>query len=285
MGNEAAMQRSAVVITGASSGIGAATAELLAREAFVAFAGVRNDADGARLAALHENIRPVRLDVTDRESIDVAARAVSSSGLPLLGVVNNAGIAIAGPLEFLSIDELRTQFEVNVFGALAVTQALLPQLRAQRGRIVFVGSISGRVAVPFIGPYSASKFALRALGDALRMELAGSGIAVSLVEPGSVQTPIWQKGRSREEFERRFPSQAMTYYRYAMDALMRVAEHEERTGMPAERVSRAILHALTARRPHARYLLGTPARLGNILALLPARIHDRLMLASMHLSP
>jgi len=277
------MQRSAVVVTGASSGIGAATAELLAREGCVVFAGVRNDADAAKLAALHELIRPIRLDVTDPVSIETSARAVRSSGLSLLGLVNNAGVAVTGPLEFLPIDDLRRQFEVNVFGAVAVSQAFLPTLRAQRGRIVFVGSVSGRFAVPFIAAYSASKFALRAVADAMRMELSTSGISVSLVEPGSVRTPIWRKGRSREELARRFSPQAMAYYRHVADALLRVAEREERIGMPADRVSRAILHALTTRKPRAHYLLGAPARLGSILALLPASLHDRLMLASMRL--
>ncbi len=187
--------RGAVVVTGASSGIGQAAAELLAREGFVAFAGVRNEADAARVGALHPNVRAVRLDVTDRASIGAAAEVVAASALPLRGVVNNAGVAIAGPLEFLPVDQLRRQFEVNVFGALEVSQAFLPQLRVSRGRLIFVGSISGRLAIPFIAPYSASKFALRALTDALRVELGPAGIAVALLEPSSVKTPIWQKGR------------------------------------------------------------------------------------------
>jgi NAD(P)-dependent dehydrogenase (short-subunit alcohol dehydrogenase family) len=276
--------REAVVVTGASSGIGLAAVELLAREGFVAFAGVRNDADAARVEALHPNVRAVRLDVTDRAAIDAAAATVAASGLPLRGVVNNAGVAIAGPLEFLPVDELRRQFEINVFGAVAVSQAFLPQLRLSRGRLVFVGSISGRLAIPFIAPYSASKFALRALTDALRVELRPAGIAVVLLEPSSVKTPIWQKGRdSREARVALLPAKAMEYYAPQVEAVFATTEHEERIAMPVERVSEAILHALTAPKPRRRYLLGSGARSGSIVALLPAALRERAMRASMGL--
>jgi NAD(P)-dependent dehydrogenase (short-subunit alcohol dehydrogenase family) len=276
--------RGAVVVTGASSGIGQAAAELLAREGFIAFAGVRNDADAARVGALHANVRAVRLDVTDRASIGAAVETVVASGLPLRGVVNNAGVAIAGPLEFLPVDELRRQFEINVFGAIAVSQAFLPQLRVSRGRLIFVGSISGRLAIPFIAPYSASKFALRALTDALRVELRPAGIAVVLLEPSSVKTPIWQKGRdSREARIALLPAKAMEYYAPQVEAVFATTEHEERIAIPVERVSAAILHALTARTPHRRYLLGPGARAGSILALMPAALRDRAMRASMRL--
>jgi NAD(P)-dependent dehydrogenase (short-subunit alcohol dehydrogenase family) len=276
--------RGAVVVTGASSGIGQAAVELLAREGFVAFAGVRNDADAARVGALHANVRPLPLDVTDRASIDAAVEAVAASELPLRGVVNNAGVAIAGPLEFLPVDALRRQFEINLFGALEVSQAFLPQLRVSRGRLIFVGSISGRLAVPFIAPYSASKFALRALTDALRVELAPAGIAVALLEPSSVQTPIWQKGRdSREALLAMLPAKAMEYYGPQVEAVFAATQHEERIAIPVERVSAAILNALTARKPRLRYLLGRGARLGSVVALLPPALRDRAIRASMKL--
>jgi NAD(P)-dependent dehydrogenase (short-subunit alcohol dehydrogenase family) len=276
--------RGAVVVTGASSGIGQAAAELLAREGFVAFAGVRTDADAARIGALHANIRPLRLDVTDRASIDAAVGEVAAGGLPLRGVVNNAGVAVAGPLEFLPVDELRRQFEINVFGALEVSQAFMPQLRVSRGRLIFVGSISGRLAIPFIAPYSASKFALRALTDALRVELAPAGIVVALLEPSSVRTPIWQKGRdSREALLGQLPAKAMEYYGPQIDAVFAATQEEERIAIPVERVSAAILHALTARKPRRRYLLGQGARVGSIVALLPSPIRDRALRASMKL--
>ncbi len=268
----------AVVVTGASSGIGAALVELLAREGFAAFAGVRGEADAAAAAALHPNVRPLRMDVTDRASIDAAAEAVAAGGLTLSGVVCNAGIAIAGPLEYLPVDQLRRQFEVNLFGAVEVAQAFLPQLRAARGRLVFVGSSSGRLAIPFIAPYSASKFALRALTDGLRVELAPAGVRVALIEPSAVKTPIWAKGRaSKPDLLALLPPQALERYGAAMDAVFAATDREERGAMPVATVTRAIRHALTAPKPRANYLLGASARAGSIAALLPARVRDRLV--------
>ena len=277
-------RREAVVVSGASSGIGAATVSRLARDGFVAYAGVRNDADAARVATLGEHVRPLRLDVTDRDSIAAAAATVGASGHPLRGVVNNAGVAIAGPLEFLPVDELRRQFEINVFGAVEMTQAFLPLLRLSRGRIVFVGSISGRLAVPFIAPYSASKFALRAIADALRVELGPAGIAVALVEPSSVKTPIWQKGRdSRERLLALLPPKAQEYYAAQIEAMFATTAREERIAMPVERVADAIVHALCAGKPRARYLLGAGARAGSVVALLPTALRDRALRASLKL--
>jgi NAD(P)-dependent dehydrogenase (short-subunit alcohol dehydrogenase family) len=277
-------RREAVVVTGASSGIGADVVSLLAHAGFLAFAGVRSDADAARVATLHEHVRPLRLDVTDAASVDEAAQTVAASGHVLRALVGNAGIAVAGPLEFLPVDELRRQFEINVFGAVAVAQAFLPQLRASRGRLVFVGSISGRLSVPFIAPYSASKFALRALADAMRVELAPAGIAVSLVEPGSVKTPIWQKGRdSREALLASLPPKALEYYARQIDAVFAQTAREERAAMPVRDVSRAVLRAITVRKPKASYLLGGSARAGSIVALLPSALRDRALRASMRL--
>jgi NAD(P)-dependent dehydrogenase (short-subunit alcohol dehydrogenase family) len=277
-------RREAVVVTGASSGIGAATALLLAHEGFIAYAGVRTDADAARAESLHDHVRAVRLDVTDRASIDAAVEQVASHGHALRGVVGSAGIAVAGPLEFLPVAELRRQFEINVFGAIDVAQAFLPMLRASRGRLVFVGSISGRLAIPFIAPYSASKFALRALADALRIELRPAGIAVSLIEPGSVKTPIWQKGRdSRDAMLALLGPKAIERYGPQIDAVFAQTVREEQIGMPVEKVAQAILHALTARTPRARYLLGGPARAGSIVALLPPALRDRALRASLKL--
>ncbi len=274
----------AIVVTGASTGIGAAAAAELARLGYVVFAGVRSDADAAVVAAFHENVRALRLDVTAAADVAAAADAVAASGLALRGVVNNAGIAVAGPLEYLPVDELRRQFEVNLFGAVAVTQAFLPQLRPARGRLVFVGSIAGRLATPFVAPYSASKFALRAVTDALRVELSPFGLSVSLIEPGSVKTPIWQKGRDgKDRLLRLLGPAAMDVYGRAIDAVFAATAHEERTGMPIERVTAAIAHALTARKPKANYLLGGPARAGSILAFFPAGLRDRAIKKSMRL--
>ena len=269
------MKPSAIVVTGASTGIGAATAELLAHKGYRVYAGVRNDADAARLGALHEHIQPIRLEVTEAASIDAAARLVADAGLPLSGLVNNAGIAVGGPLELLPLDLLRRQYEVNVFGPVAVAQAFLPQLRKHRGRIVFVGSVSGRIAVPFIGAYSSSKFALRAIADVMRRELARAHVKVALVEPSNVKTPIWQKGRkSRDALLERLGPKVTEHYAHEFEALFRRIEDAERTGMPVERVTRAILHALTSPKPKAHYLVGS--RMASFVGTLPASIQDRL---------
>jgi NAD(P)-dependent dehydrogenase (short-subunit alcohol dehydrogenase family) len=271
---------SGVLVSGASTGIGQATVTLLAREGFVAFAGVRNESDAARLRAAHRDIRPVLFDVTDYSAIERAIGEVAASGVPLLGVVSNAGIAVGGPLEHLPVAELRRQFDVNVFGAMALVRAVLTYLPEQRGRIVFVGSIAGRLAVPYVGPYSASKFALRALADALRLELAPAGIAVSLIEPGSVKTPIWRKGReSRDRLTALLGSNARPHYYRALEAVLRQTEAEERAGIPPERVAQAILRALTARRPREYYLLGS-AKAASVIAMLPPALRDRALRAS-----
>jgi len=276
--------RGAVVVTGASTGIGASAAERLARDGFLVFAGVRSDADAATVDALHPNVRNLRLDVTEPASIAAAVTTVAAADVPLRGLVNNAGIAVAGPLEFLPLALLRRQFEVNFFGTLAVTQAFLPLLRPAHGRIVFVGSISGRLSVPFIAPYSTSKFALRAAADALRIELRPAGITVVLIEPGSVKTPIWQKGReSKAELLAALPPEALHAYGEQIDSVYANTEGEERGGMAVELVSDAIAHALTAPKPRANYLLGMGARAGAILALLHPALRDRAVRRSMRL--
>jgi NAD(P)-dependent dehydrogenase (short-subunit alcohol dehydrogenase family) len=278
------MKRGAVLVSGASTGIGAASAARLAREGFITFAGFRNAADEKRISELGPNVRPIVLDVTIQSSLDDACRVVRASGIPLTGIVSNAGIAIGGPLEHLPLQELRRQFEVNVFGGLALVQTLLPLLAEGNGRIVLVGSISGRLATPYIGAYSASKFALRALADALRLELAPSRITVSLIEPGSVKTPIWRKGREGAgDLASRLEQTTRAHYRIALERLLAITQSEERDGMPAEAVASAILHAMTAPRPRANYVLGKRARMGGIVALLPPALRDRAVRKSMRI--
>src|ERR687896_2441470 len=184
------MPAGTVLVTGASSGIGGATVLHLRELGFDAVAAVRKDEDAERLAG--RGVRAVKLEVTDVDSI-AAARDELGEG-PLAGLVNNAGIAVAAPLEFLPLDQLRRQLEVNLIGQLAVTQAFLPALRAGRGRIVNVSSIGGRVALPLVGAYNASKFGLEAVSDSLRRELLPQGVDVIVIEPGGVKTPIWKKG-------------------------------------------------------------------------------------------
>jgi NAD(P)-dependent dehydrogenase (short-subunit alcohol dehydrogenase family) len=261
-----------VVVTGASSGIGEACASRLAHGGWRVLAGVRTSEDGERLR--EQGVEPVALDVTDPASI--AAVAVELGEGALDGLVNNAGIAVSMPIEFLPLEELRRQLEVNVIGQVAVTQAFLPHLRRARGRIVNVGSIAGRSALPFLGAYAASKHALEALTDALRIELRPFGIEVAIVEPGSIATPIWRKGG--ETFQRLLaglPADVLTLYGERMAAFREAAAAAGRRGEPADEVAKVVEHALTAARPKTRYLVGRDARRRSRLERLPDRLRDR----------
>jgi NAD(P)-dependent dehydrogenase (short-subunit alcohol dehydrogenase family) len=268
----------AVVVTGASTGIGEACARLLAERGFTVLAGVRKDADGERLRDhVPQRIEPLRIDVTDQAAIEAAAAKLSER--PLAGLVNNAGVAVSGPLEFLPIEELRRQLEVNLIGQVAVTQALLPALRAGRGRIVNIGSVGGRVAAPLLGPYAASKFAMEGITDSLRRELHGSGVGVSIVEPGAVATPIWDKGQAAADgLLEQSPPEAERHYGHLIRAIRAEAEKAARRAVPPARVAEAVLHALTARRPRTRYVVGRDARMRIAVAgLLPDRVFDALV--------
>jgi NAD(P)-dependent dehydrogenase (short-subunit alcohol dehydrogenase family) len=255
----------AVLITGASSGIGAACAERLARAGWRVFAGVRTA--GTAPAGTTE----VLLDVTVGDSISRAAGVV---GERLDGLVNNAGIAVAAPLEHLPIDELRRQLEVNLVGQVAVTQAFLPALRAARGCVVLIGSIAGTSALPFLGPYAISKFALEAFADSLRVELAPDGIHVSIIRPGTIATPIWQKPQPVADA---LASEALERYGSRLEALRSFAASRAAGAAPADSVARAVEHALTARRPRTRYLVGRDARIRAAIERLPDRLRDRIV--------
>jgi NAD(P)-dependent dehydrogenase (short-subunit alcohol dehydrogenase family) len=265
---------STFVVTGSSTGIGAACAVHLASIGHRVIAGVRRDEDGERLVERHGSIVPVLLDVTDQSQIDGLVNRFDELGIAGLdGVVNNAGIARGGPIEFLPLDDWRTQFEVNVFGQLAVTKALIPFLRRSRGRVVFIGSISGRVATPLVAPYSASKHAVEAIGESLREELRPWHIAVSVIEPGAVITPIWDKGRAfADELEQRLPTAAFELYGDAIDDIRRGIESQEKIGVPPDRVAVVVGRALTAKRPRYRYLVGRDAKVAGVLErMLPDR--------------
>ena len=265
-----------VLVTGASSGIGEATAFHLRELGFDPVAAVRKAEDAERLAT--SGLRTVRMDVTDVDSI-AAARAELGDG-PLAGLVNNAGIAVAAPLEFLPLDQLRHQLEVNLIGQLAVTQRFLPALRAGRGRIVNVSSIGGRVALPLVGAYHASKFALEAISDTLRRELLSQGVDVIVIEPGGVKTPIWRKGDElAAELTSDLPPEGERLYGALIAAIRReTAKIATETGIEPREVAEAIGHALTARRPRARYLVGRDAKLrAPAAAVLPARVMDRIV--------
>ena len=268
-----------VLITGASTGIGRASTLRLAASGWTVLAGVRRSEDGeALVAAGGERVVPIALDVTDAAQIAAAVERVGAEvGAQgrLDALVNNAGIGFGGPLELIPIDDLRNQLEVNVLGPVALTQALLPALRRARGRIVFVSSVGGRVAMAFTAPYAASKHAIEAIGDALRVELRSSNVQVALLEPGSVTTPIWNKSRAQGD-GLSVPAELTEQYGHVPAAMDKVLHDTERRGIPPERVAATIEQALTARRMKARYLIGRDAK-AMLLAkrLLPDHVFDR----------
>jgi NAD(P)-dependent dehydrogenase (short-subunit alcohol dehydrogenase family) len=272
--------RGAVLVTGTSSGIGRATAQALVKAGFRVFAGVRKPEDGEALRReAGEGIVPTRMDLTDPASIAAAVEQVQaqvgSSGLA--GVVNNAGIGLSGPLELLPLRALRQQFEVNVLGQVAVIQAFLPLLRLGRGRIVNIGSIGDRLSIPFGGALCGSKSAFAAMTDSLRLELAPFGIRVCLIEPGAIATPAVDKtlGDPDAVF-REAGAEAAQRYRAVFHRFTERAQARERSGSPPEVVAQAVLHALTARRPPARTLVGKGSRVLATLAwLLPPVLLDR----------
>jgi NAD(P)-dependent dehydrogenase (short-subunit alcohol dehydrogenase family) len=273
------MGRTAVV-TGASTGIGEAAALQLRELGFDVYAGVRSDADAERLRAA--GLRPLRLDVTDHDGIAAAAEEVRDAVGPagVAGLVNNAGIAVSGPVEFVPADDWRRQLEVNLIGQIATIQRFLPLVRAARGRVVNVSSIGGRIALPLAGPYAASKFALEAVSDSLRRELRGQGVEVSLIEPGGVKTPIWRKGlAAADELQAGMPPEADALYGGLVDAMRRQVDViANDTGIEPRAVADAIAHALTARRPRTRYLVGRDAKLRWAIAKrLPDRAFDALV--------
>ncbi len=264
------------IVTGASSGIGEATALHLRDLGFDVHAGVRREADAERLAAL--GVQPLTVDVTDRESI--AAAAAKFRGRPLAALVNNAGIAVSAPLELVPIDQLRKQMEINFIGQVAVTQALLPALRSGEGRIVNVSSIGGRIALPLAGPYAASKFALEAVTDSLRRELRHLGVRVIAVEPGGVKTPIWNKGAdAADSMLAAAPQEVARLYSGLGDALREQARKiATDSGVDPTEVAEVIGRALTSSRPRTRYLVGRDAKARAALArVLPDKVFDRLI--------
>jgi NAD(P)-dependent dehydrogenase (short-subunit alcohol dehydrogenase family) len=261
-----------VVITGASSGIGEACAVRLAGAGWQVYGGVRNAEDADRLRV--RGVEPLLLDVTDADQIAAAAESIGES---LDALVENAGIAIAAPLELVPLDELRRQLEVNVVGQVAVFQALMPALRRARGRVVLMGSVGGRSALPFLGPYAASKHALEAVADCLRVELRPWGVAVSIVEPASIRTSIWEKGAAQaESLQGRLPAGTGDLYA-ARVARFREVALARGPGADPDTVAKAVEHALSARSPKARYLVGRDAHLRAWIERLPVRLRDHVL--------
>jgi NAD(P)-dependent dehydrogenase (short-subunit alcohol dehydrogenase family) len=261
--------RGAVVITGASSGIGEACARRLAGLGFQVFAGVRKQADGERLHREIASVTPLAIDVIDADSIARAAQTVreATGAAGLAGLVNNAGVAVPAPIEHQPIEDFRRQLEVNLIGQVAVTQAFLPQLRAARGRIVNMSSIGGKVAVPLLGAYAASKFGMEGFSDTLRRELRPWGIRVAVIEPGTIATPIWDKGiASGDELEASMSEQAKRDYGPLIATVRSASEQGAKTGLQPDAVAKDVAHALTARKPKTRYLVGKEAKSRALLA-------------------
>jgi NAD(P)-dependent dehydrogenase (short-subunit alcohol dehydrogenase family) len=258
------------LVTGASSGIGRAVAIRLAKRGDQVLAGVRRAAD----APTHSGIHPMVLDVTDAAQLAEVAKDIGQ----LSGLVNNAGVTFAGPVEHLPLDRLREQLEVNVVGLVATTQAFLPAIRAGGGRVVMISSTAGRVTPPFLGVYSASKFAVEAISDALRQELRPWRVPVVIIEPGSftsrnrpsTETALRaDRARMSEDAERR--------YGQALDAFIRFSRNVESAAGDPDRVAAVVERALTASRPRARYLVGVDARTAvTVSRVLPARAIDAL---------
>jgi NAD(P)-dependent dehydrogenase (short-subunit alcohol dehydrogenase family) len=274
--------RGAVVVTGASTGIGEVCALYLDKLGFKVFAGVRKKIDSDNLKnKASGRLDTIFIDITDAESIASAKESVAANveGAGLAGLVNNAGIEVGGLLEFLPISEIRRQLEVNVIGTIAVTQAFLPLVRKGHGRIVNIGSITGRMPLPYLGPYSASKAAMEAITDSLRMELRPWRIPVSIIEPSTIKTPMWDKAReAAHETVKDFPQAAHDLYGPAIKAMIGLLEDPDkiaRVATPASAVARAVVHAITARRPKARYPVGWDSKIGVLFTkFVPAKTRD-----------
>lgn len=268
-----------IVITGASTGIGEATALHFAERGWEVFAGVRKVADGEALQQKNNLITPVQLDVADPEQVAASVDIVSTAlnGRKLAGLINNAGIAIMGPLALQPVDEFRAHFEINVFGLLRVTQAFVPLLGSDQdrtgpaGRIVNITSVGGRLASPFLGAYTATKHAVESMTDSFRRELVIFGIDAISVGPGAVKTPIWDKA---EKANTATPY-AKSPWAKPLDKFTQIMLSGGETGLPAQQVAATIETALTARKPKVRYA-PVPDKLTNFTLpmLLPKRVVD-----------
>ncbi|OBF18417.1 SDR family NAD(P)-dependent oxidoreductase [Mycobacterium sp. ACS4331] len=265
----------AVLVTGASRGIGRAIVAHLSTLGWDVIAGVRRPEDAALLASL-PRVSAVRLDVTDAADVEALDAALPAR---LDGVVNNAGIVVGGPLETVGVDDLRRQLEVNVVGQMAVTQAVLPRLRASRGRIVFISSVNGRVSAPLLGAYCASKFALEAAADALRMELRPWRIGVHVVEPAQTDTDLWENAeQTADDLEAAMTAEQRVLYAKHVAGFRRSIPLSRRIAVPADDVAKVVEEALTAKRPHARYPVGLgPTVQMAVLNRLPSSVSDLLV--------
>jgi NAD(P)-dependent dehydrogenase (short-subunit alcohol dehydrogenase family) len=270
----------AVVVTGASTGIGRATVLRLDSAGMRVFAGVRRQQDADDIRRERPGITPLLIDVTDPASLQAAVRSLEAelAGHGLAGLVNNAGVSGGAPAEFMPIDEVRRILDVNVLGLVSSTQAFLPLLRPARGRVVCIGSIGGRFATPFLSAYSMSKAAVSAFCDSLRVELRPWGMHVSLIEPGSIKTPIWDKGLDGLDAQmERWPAAANQLYGDVIPRMRKITEQTAARAIPPDRVAQAVEHALTASRPRTRYVVGVDARAQAMIRRMPDRMRDAMV--------
>lgn len=273
-----------VLITGASSGLGKETAQKLAQEGYKVFAGVRKQEDKEVLEKLHENIIPVFLDVTSDESVNCAFEAISSMTDTLFALVNNAGIATGGPIEFAPVEMLKKQFDVNVFGAIRVTQKFLPLLNKKGGdaRIINISSMASYGIFPFVSPYCASKRALDIFFNSLLLENKNPNLKIVSIKPGVVATPIWNK--SIDAIEESFGEiREKVYEKYGKD-LECIAEHareNEHKGLKAEDIAVVVSKALSVKNPKLSYNVGTDSCFARMIAALPLGVSNLLVKKSM----
>jgi NAD(P)-dependent dehydrogenase (short-subunit alcohol dehydrogenase family) len=277
-----------VVITGASRGIGRACALLLDRSGFKVFAGIRRFEDGEQLIMKSTgNLVPVVIDITSHESIDSAADNIANmiGDTGLQGLVNNAGIAVTGPLEFMPLERIREQFEINLFGQINVTQKFLPLIRKGDGRIINMSSKEGLMAMPLCGPYCASKFALEAFSDTLRLELKQWNIPVCIIEPGTIATQIIERSiSSAEECISQMPKHAGELYETCFTAARKTADKILQTAIPVDTVAKTVLKALTDKKPKSRYTVGADTKAISIMCkIMPDWMLDKIILKQMGL--
>jgi NAD(P)-dependent dehydrogenase (short-subunit alcohol dehydrogenase family) len=274
-----------ILVTGASTGIGAGCAVGLAQRGYRVYAGIRKPEDGERLVAeAGDGLTPVILDVTRGETIEATRQTIEESvgEAGLYGLFNNAGVSVTGPVEYVPLDDLRWQLEVNVVGQIATTQAFLPLLRRARGRIITTGSVGGFVASPFLSPYAMSKYAMEAFSDALRMELKPQGIEVILLEPAAIRTEIWDKGKAAAEpYTENPPPGFVELYGDFLAGVQQFAAEGKEKGHPPQVVLDAVIDALESPKPKTRYVMGDGATLRKILRRLPDRLRDRVMLRAL----
>lgn len=271
-----------ILITGASTGIGRACVEQFAKEGHLVFACARKQPDLVALGEISQNIHPLKLDVTSSEDFLNAKSVLQDvTGGRLDGLVNNAGIAVAGPLEAVSISRWKDQFQTNLFSVVEATQTFLPALREAKGRIINMGSISGFIATPFMSPYSSSKHALRGLSESLRRETRSLGVSVSLIEPGPTKTPIWKKSIEKvEEILNELSPDMQKVYNFELQKVEKAFGNVERDAVVVDEVVKVVSDALFSAQPRAQYMVGKNKRMWTLLRHLPPTWADRLILSA-----